>query len=197
MPFGNRKFNLMKYIWISSYIISVLLANIYLNDFIPLPLYGQLSIGTLFFAFIFTLRDRIHGYGLRYVLLAIALALVVTVTYSIFYGVLPRFIFASFLSILAGELTDTLVFQNFKKHNWLLRCLTSNVFSVPLDATLFTFLAFYGMPDFPLSIILEIIYADVIIKYAIAAIIAIPIYFFGRDLFLAHHYRNQEISEGN
>ncbi|RIY32953.1 hypothetical protein CJP74_02915 [Psittacicella melopsittaci] len=182
----------MKYFWISSYVLSVLFANITLNQFIPLPLYGQLSVGTLFFAFIFTLRDRIHGYGIRYVVLAISLALVVTVAYSIFDNIEPRFIIASFLSIAAGEFADTIVFQNLKRNNWLVRCLTSNVISVPLDSFLFTMLAFWGNPEFPFSFMLQIIYADVLTKYVIAASIAFPIYFFGKNTLLAHHYRKEE-----
>ncbi|MFC6276552.1 VUT family protein [Psittacicella hinzii] len=179
----------MKFIWIFGYVLSVLLANATLDAFIPLPLYGQLSVGTLFFAFIFTLRDRIHGYGIRYVFLAIALALIVTVVYSYIEQVPPRFIFASFLSIAAGELADTVIFQKLKRNNWLVRCLTSNIVSVPLDSFLFTFLAFYGMEDYPLSMLFQIIYADVVIKYLIAAIIAFPIYFLGRQTLLAHHQR--------
>ncbi|RIY38927.1 queuosine precursor transporter [Psittacicella gerlachiana] len=181
----------MKLVWIFGYVLSVLLANITLDAFIPLPIYGQLSIGTLFFAFIFTIRDRIHGYGLKYVFIAIGLALLVTVTYSLLYGIEARFIFASFLSIAVSEFTDTIVFQNLKKRNWLLRCLTSNVISVPLDSFLFTFLAFWGNPEFPLNFMLEIIYADVLTKYVIAAIIAFPIYFFGKNTLLAHHYRKE------
>ncbi|RIY34157.1 hypothetical protein CKF54_01625 [Psittacicella hinzii] len=176
----------MKYIWILGYVLSVLLANVTLDKFIPLPIYGQLSIGTLFFAFIFTLRDRIHHFGLKYVFIAIGLALLVTVTYSIYDNIEPRFVIASFLSIAAGELADTVVFQNLKKSNWLVRCFTSNSISVPLDSCLFTFLAFWGNPEFPLSFMLQIIYADIVIKYIIAAVVALPIYFIGKRTFLLH-----------
>ena len=34
---------------IGLYVLSVLLANLTLNRFIALPLYGQLSVGTVFF----------------------------------------------------------------------------------------------------------------------------------------------------
>lgn len=178
---------MLKYIWIAGYAISVLLANATLDNFIPLPVYGQLSVGTIFFAFIFTLRDRIHGYGLKYVFYAIALALIVTVTYSIYAQTPWRFIFASFLSIAVGELADTIVFQQLKQSNWLFRCLSSNLVSVPLDSALFTFLAFTGVEGFSSSFMLEIIYADVVIKYLIAAVVAISLYIVGKNSFLSRH----------
>lgn len=170
----------LTYVWIAGYAISVLLANIAIDNFIPFPVYGELSIGTIFFAFIFTLRDRVHSYGLKYVFIAIALALVVTVGYSVAYEVPPRFIIASFLSIAVGELADTVVFQQLKRNNWLLRSLSSNLVSVPLDAFLFTFLAFYGEEGYPTERLWGFIYADVVVKYAIAAIVALPIYYTAR-----------------
>ncbi|UTA49971.1 hypothetical protein MSS93_09110 [Deinococcus radiodurans] len=45
------------------YALSILLANITLNKFIQLPVFGLLSVGTIFFAAVFTLRDRIHRAG--------------------------------------------------------------------------------------------------------------------------------------
>lgn len=113
--------------------------------------------------------------------LAIGLALVVTVAYSIIIEVPARFIVASFVSIAVGELADTVIFQKLKANNWLVRCLTSNVVSVPLDSFLFTFMAFYGMEEFPLSMLWEIIFADVVVKYAIAALVALPIFMFIKD----------------
>ena len=58
---------------IALYALSILLANLTLNTFIPLPVYGLLSVGTIFFAAVFTLRDRIHrAGGLNAVYIAIA-----------------------------------------------------------------------------------------------------------------------------
>lgn len=167
----------MRYVWTAAYVLSILLANITLDMFIGLPIYGELSIGTLFFAFIFTIRDRIHEYGMNAVFWAIGLALLVTTVYSVIFGIEARFIFASFLSIAVGELADTLIFQTLKKRNWLVKCLSSNTVSVPLDSILFTFLAFYGLPDFPVSLLMEIIFADIVSKYFIALCVAFPVYF--------------------
>ena len=55
----------MVVIWTALYVLAILLANLTLNHFITLPGgYGLLSIGTLFFGAVFTLRDRLHMFGL-------------------------------------------------------------------------------------------------------------------------------------
>ncbi|MDG6881838.1 hypothetical protein A6A21_04825 [Phocoenobacter uteri] len=149
------------------YVVSILLANITLNIFIPLPFYGMLSVGTIFFAAIFTLRDKIHFYGgLKFVYWAIFMAVIVNVIVSYWLDVPSRFIFASFLSITVSELADTAIFHRFKHRKFVMRVLSSNALSVPLDSVLFTFLAFYGI--LPLTEIWQIIYADIVVKYAIA-----------------------------
>ncbi len=155
------------YFLVFLYVISILLANITLDMFIPLPFYGMLSVGTIFFAAIFTLRDKIHFYGgLKMVYWAIFMAVIVNVGVSYWLDVPSRFIFASFLSITASELTDTAVFHRFKHKKFATRVLSSNALSVPLDSVLFTFLAFYGI--LPLAEMWQIIYADIIVKYGIA-----------------------------
>ena len=42
-----------RHLLIGLYVLSILLANLTLNRFIALPLYGQLSVGTIFFAAVF------------------------------------------------------------------------------------------------------------------------------------------------
>ncbi|MDP8051568.1 VUT family protein [Pasteurella atlantica] len=149
------------------YVMSILLANLTLDTFITLPFYGMLSIGTIFFAAIFTLRDKIHFYGgLNLVYWAICIAVIVNIIVSYWLNVPSRFIFASFLSISVSELADTAVFHRFKHRRFVTRVLSSNALSVPLDSILFTFLAFYGV--LPLTEIWQIIYADIIVKYGIA-----------------------------
>ena len=49
--------------------------------------------------------------------------------------------------------------------------LSSNAVSAPLDSVLFTLLAFYG--DTGWNIILQIIFADIVVKYLIAALLAV------------------------
>ena len=153
------------------YAASILLANLTLNHFIPLPVFGQLSVGTIFFAAVFTLRDRIHREGgLKAVYVAIACALIVNVVVTVLTGTPWRFIGASFLAILVGELADTAVYQRLIERSWWTRVLASNAVSVPLDSVLFTLLAFWG--DESTNFILQIIFADILAKYLIAALFA-------------------------
>lgn len=155
-----------------AYVLSVLLANIYLADFIPLPFYGKLSIGTIFFAVIFTLRDRIHhNGGIKAVLIAIACAVVVNTASAIYMETPWRFVFASFFAILCSELADTAVFQRFSHRAWGFRVMSSNALSVPLDTLLFTVIAFYGIMNF--SEMLQIMYADIVVKYTISLLLIV------------------------
>ena len=159
---------------IALYALSILLANLTLNTFIPLPVYGLLSVGTIFFAAVFTLRDRIHrAGGLNAVYIAIAAALIVNTVVGLLTGTPWRFVGASFLAILAGELADTAVYQRLMGRSWWTRVLASNAVSVPLDSVLFNLLAFWG--DMPPAQIAQIIFADVVIKYLIAALFAIRV----------------------
>lgn len=161
----------MPLLLIALYAGSILLANLTLNQFIPLPVFGLLSVGTVFFAAVFTLRDRIHRTGgLRAVYIAIAAALIVNTLAALLTGTPWRFIGASFLAILVGELADTAVYQRLIERSWWTRVLTSNAVSVPLDSILFTLLAFYG--DMSPRDILQIIFADILAKYTIAALFA-------------------------
>ena len=156
------------------YAASILLANLTLNQFIPLPLFGLLSVGTIFFAAVFTLRDRIHrAGGLKAVYLAIALALLVNTLAAVLLGTPWRFVGASFLAILVGELADTAVYQRLIGKSWWTRVLASNAVSVPLDSILFTLLAFYG--DMSSRDIAQIIFADILAKYTIAALSALRV----------------------
>lgn len=163
---------LLPLVFTALYALSILAANLTLDRFIQLPVFGLLSVGTLFFGAVFTLRDRIHQTGgLRYVYTAIALALIVNTVAAIYLETPIRFIIASFLSILVAELTDTAIYHRFMHEGWWSRVLKSNAVSVPLDSILFSLLAFYG--DMSARDIAQIIFADVIVKYLIAAVIAI------------------------
>lgn len=158
----------MLYLWLTAYVLSVLLANIFLDTFIPLPWFGLLSVGTVFFAAVFTLRDRLHQHGLRPVLAAIALALSVNTLYSHYFGTPTRFLIASFASILIGEAAATMAFQKLKHRAWPVKALCSNAVGVPLDSTAFTLLAFWGVLS--AGVMSQIIFADVLAKFTLAAI---------------------------
>ncbi|WP_218139531.1 VUT family protein [Thorsellia anophelis] len=172
----------MVYACLLCYSLCVLLANVFIDSFITIPnvpLIGELplSIGTIFFGAIFTLRDHLHQSGLKYVYIGIAFSLIITLTYNYYVGIPTQFIAASFLSLMMSELTNTAVFQKFIHQTWYKKVLKSNAASVPVDSTLFAFLAFWGV--FPLTQILRIIIADILFKYIVAtAIIIIPKDFF-------------------
>ena len=53
------------------YIVAVLVANYTATWFIPLPIFGMVSVGTLVFGITFTQRDRVHRYGRKVVYLMI------------------------------------------------------------------------------------------------------------------------------
>ncbi|MCW3482198.1 VUT family protein [Neisseriaceae bacterium JH1-16] len=158
-------------IYMGLYALAVLAANLTLDHFIPLPGYGLLSIGTIFFAAVFTLRDRINLISLKAVYVAIALALTITTIAAVLTHTPPRFIAASFGAILLGELSETAVFQRLKHRSWPVRALSSNAIGIPLDSVSFTLIAFAGTMTMPQM--MEIIWADVITKFAIASVLVI------------------------
>ncbi|GHA73991.1 hypothetical protein GCM10009007_13950 [Formosimonas limnophila] len=156
----------MLYIWTFLYVASVLFANLYLDHFIELGILGKLSWGTLFFALVFTLRDKLHQFGLRAVFIAIGLAVLTNILAAVYLNTPERFIAASFIAILVGELADTAMYQRLTRHSWLTRALSSNAISIPLDTLLFNLLAFYG--DMTNTDIGKIIWADILFKTVIA-----------------------------
>ncbi len=168
----------MVLLWTALYVCAILLANLTLNNFIPLPVFGLLSVGTLFFGAVFTLRDRLHVYGLPAVYRAIALALLVNLVAGwILMETEPnrmRFIVASFAAILISELADTAVFQAFMNKSWLYRALSSNALSIPLDTFLFNIAAFYGIMSW--HDIGQIIVGDLVFKALIATVLAFALY---------------------
>ena len=191
----------MVFIWTALYVLAVLLANLTLNHFIALPVFGLLSVGTLFFGAVFTLRDRLHDFGLTAVYRAIVLALIVNayvgwlmmsnepnwltslINGSGLSAWLPvqssddrwRFIVASFIAILISELTDTAIFQKLMRKTWLYRALSSNAVSIPLDTFLFNVMAFYGIMSW--NEIGQIIFGDLVFKGLIATAVAFAIYY--------------------
>ncbi len=161
----------MKYLFLAAYVGSILVANLLIDKFIPLPFFGLLSMGTIFFAFVFTLRDHLHRYGLRFALFGIFVAVVVNTLFGIIFEIPFRFLIASFLAILLSELADTAVFERLKNRSWSVKVLASNAVSVPVDSTLMTMIAFFGVMSG--AEILEIIFADILAKYLIATSVII------------------------
>ncbi len=155
------------------YVVCTLLANFTFDSFLRLPGYGLLSVGTLFFGVTFTQRDRVHGYGRANVYRMILAAALLNLLLSASLGIPLRFLMAGFLAILIAEAADTEVYARLLQRSWPLRVATSNAVSIPLDSSIFTLIAFAGNPDFPLPVLLQIIFADILAKTVVGLLAAV------------------------
>lgn len=155
--------------WI--YIVAVLAANYTATWFIPLPLFGLVSVGTLIFGVTFTQRDRVHRHGRRKVYLMILLAALGMVLESLFLGVEPRIILASFIAIVLSESADTEIYQRLLHRPWIQRVLGSNLVSIPLDSLLFNLIAFAGV--FAPLMLLAIVFGEIVSKFTTGAVVAL------------------------
>jgi uncharacterized PurR-regulated membrane protein YhhQ (DUF165 family) len=155
----------------SLYILAVLLANYTATWFIPFPVFGMVSVGTLVFGFTFTQRDRVHQYGRRAVYLMILAAAVGMVLESLFLGVEWRIITASFIAIVLSETADTEIYQKLLRLSWMKRVIGSNLVSIPLDSILFNVMAFLGV--FEPAVLVAIIFGEIVVKFATGALAAV------------------------
>jgi uncharacterized PurR-regulated membrane protein YhhQ (DUF165 family) len=160
-----------RYLIAALYCLVVLVANLTAGIFIPLPVFGLLSVGTLFFGATFTLRDYAHHHGRRFVYAMIAAAAVVSAIGAIATDTPLRIIVASFVTILLAESVDTEIYQRLINRPWLQRVAGSNAASIPTDSMLFTVLAFAG--TMPAVSVVAIIWADILWKYAIGMVTAL------------------------
>lgn len=155
----------------SIYIVAVLVANYTATWFIPLPIFGMVSFGTLVFGITFTQRDRVHRFGRKRVYMMIFIAAVGMVLESLFLGVEWRIILASFIAIILSETADTEVYQKLIKKSWMHRVIGSNLVSIPLDSILFNVIAFYGV--FAPGMLVAIIFGEIVSKFATGSIVAL------------------------
>ncbi len=154
------------------YVVCTLLANFTFDSFLALPVYGQLSVGTLFFGVTFTQRDRVHAFGKGRVYAMIAVAATANLALSAYLGIPLRFLLAGFLAILIAEAADTEVYGRINK-SWLMRVATSNAVSIPLDSVIFTLIAFAG--TLSAATIGEIVFADILAKTVVGLLAAVRI----------------------
>ncbi len=154
----------------SVYIVCTLLANFTFDSFLALPVYGQLSVGTLFFGVTFTQRDRVHGFGKTRAYQMITVAACANLALSAYLGIPLRFLLAGFLAILVSETADTEVYGRLMQRRWLTRVLTSNAFSIPLDSVTFTAIAFAG--TLSVATMGEIVFADILAKTVVGFLAA-------------------------
>jgi len=153
------------------YILAVLIANYTATWFIPLPVFGMVSVGTLVFGVTFTQRDRVHRFGRRPVYLMIFGAAVGMVLESLFLEVSWRIITASFIAIILSETADTEVYHRLLKRPWMQRVIGSNLVSIPLDSLLFNVIAFAGV--FAPAMLTAIIFGEIVAKFATGALAAL------------------------
>jgi uncharacterized PurR-regulated membrane protein YhhQ (DUF165 family) len=152
------------------YIAAVLAANYTATWFIPLPLFGMVSVGTLIFGITFTQRDRVHHFGRKPVYLMILGAAFGMVLESLFLGVPWRVISASFIAIVLSETADTEVYHRLLHRSWIQRVTGSNMVSIPLDSVLFNLIAFAGV--FAPPLLLAIIFGEIVTKFATGSLAA-------------------------
>ncbi len=153
------------------YILAVLGANLTATTFIPLPVFGQVAVGTFIFGFTFTQRDRMHVRGRRFVYTVIGVATLLSALLSVLGHVPPRIILASIIAIILAETADTEVYQRLLAKRWWHRVLTSNAISIPLDSLFFNLVAFLGV--FDARMLVSIIFGEIVVKFLVGAVAAI------------------------
>ena len=153
------------------YCAAVWIANYTATVFIPFPVFGMVSIGTLVFGVTFTQRDRVHRYGRRAVYGMIAVAAVGMIAQSIWLDVPWRIITASFVAIVLSETADTEVYQRLLGRPWLHRVAGSNAVSIPLDSLIFNAIAFAGV--FAPLMLVQIIFGEIVVKTATGGLAAL------------------------
>jgi len=158
---------------ISVYVMATLLANFTFDSFLPLPKFGLVNVGTLFFAITFTQRDRIHQYGRKYALWAILIAAIANLITALSIATPLRYVIVGFTAIILSEFADTEVYQRLLKRNWLSRVIASNTVSIPIDTIIFTVFAFYGQDFATFAWMREVIITDIIVKALVALIVAL------------------------
>ena len=159
------------YLSMGIYIVAVLAANYTAVWFIPLPVFGMVSVGTLIFGVTFTQRDRVHRYGRGPVYGMILAAAAGMVLESLLLDVDWRIILASFVAIVLSEAADTEVYQRLLHRSWLQRVAGSNLVSIPLDSLLFNLIAFWGV--FAPSMLVAIIFGEIVTKFTTGGLAAL------------------------
>lgn len=152
----------MRHLSAALYIVAVLIANYTATWFIPFPVFGQVAFGTLIFGITFTLRDRMHRNGRRYVYGVIALTALLAAFESLIIAVPARIIIASLIAIVLSETADTEVYQRVIRRNWYARVAASNAVSIPLDSIVFNLIAFAGV--FPWPVLVSIVFGEIVVK---------------------------------
>lgn len=153
------------------YVVAVLVANLTATWFIPLPVFGQVAVGTFVFGFTFTQRDRMHRKGRRFVYAVIGIAALLSALLSVAGHIPARIIVASVIAILIAETADTEIYQRLLAKSWWHRVLKSNAISIPLDSLFFNLVAFLGVLES--RMLVSLIVGEIVVKFAVGAVTAI------------------------
>lgn len=157
------------------YIVCTVLANYTLDSFLPIGTFFLVNVGTFFFGVTFTQRDRVHAYGRKNVYIMIIVAAVTNVFAALAVDTPLRYVAVAFLTILISETADTEVYQRLLHRPWIERVAKSNAVSAPIDAILFTVLAFAGESFATFTWMVQVIVTDIIVKYAAGMVVALGV----------------------
>lgn len=155
----------------SIYILATLAANFTATWFLPLPVFGLVSVAVFIFGITFTQRDRVHHYGRYCVYGMIGAAAILNCLEAALLGVSWRIILASFAAIILAEFVDTEVYQRHIRRPWLGRVAISNAVSIPLDSLLFNGIAFLGV--FEPGLLGSIIFGEIVVKTLVGGVTAL------------------------
>jgi len=174
------------------YAVSTIIANVVSNKIFLIPwLAWGTDGGTIIYPLTFTLRDMMHKSlgkqvsrqvviftGLMNILLALIVYLVFALpsdpswtnqeAYKLILLSVPRIIAGSIIAQVISELIDTEIFSKLYKIGDVKAVLVSNFISLIVDSVIFTLIAFYG--SLPTSILLQIIYTNITLKFILALI---------------------------
>lgn len=154
------------------YIAAVMVANYTATWFLPVPVFGIVSVAVFVFGATFTLRDYAHHHGGRpFVYRMIGIAAVFNVLECVFLEVPWRIIAASFAAIILAEAADTEAYHRIDLP-WIKRVAASNAVSIPLDSLIFNGIAFAGV--FEPTVLVAIMFGEVLAKAVIGMLVAVP-----------------------
>jgi queuosine precursor transporter len=127
--------------WVGAYIASIVLVNWLFVAVAPFPTpYGGIYLANIVVGFVFVLRDYAQREIGHKILLATALAGIIT-----YYAAGPELAIASIIAFLVSELVDWGIYSFWNKPLQQ-RILVSSLIAVPLDTVVFQNLAGYYTP---------------------------------------------------
>ena len=151
---------------IALYLVCIVTANVLTASFAPFSFLGLLvPYGTFFIGLNFLLRDFLQlNYGKKKTYFFIITALILSGITSAVLGDTLHIVYASALSFLISELTDTEIFSALKER-YLARFIVSGVVAGTLDSVIFAVVGLYAAGFVPLSAIPNVIIGQMVVKW--------------------------------